>query len=62
VSQAARALDKEQPTSPANAGDKPPPIGYLDKTVHGGFGVMLDDLIAAFYTLLCLAFWKTLIE
>ena len=41
---------------------KPPPIGYFDKTVHGGFGVMLDDLIAAFYTLLCLAFWKTLIE
>ncbi|MFI4922544.1 MAG: phosphatidylglycerophosphatase A [Burkholderiales bacterium] len=41
---------------------KPPPIGHLDKTVHGGFGVMLDDLIAAFYTLLCLAFWKTLIE
>ena len=41
---------------------KPPPIGYFDKTVHGGFGVMLDDLIAAFYTLLCLAFWKTLID
>ena len=41
---------------------KPPPIDYFDKTVHGGFGVMLDDLMAAFYTLLCLAFWKTLIE
>lgn len=41
---------------------KPPPIGYFDKTVHGGFGVMLDDVIAAFYTLLCLAFWKTMIE
>ena len=40
---------------------KPPPIGYYDKTVHGGFGVMLDDLIAACYTLLCLAFWKTLV-
>ena len=38
---------------------KPPPIGYFDKTVRGGFGVMLDDLIAACYTLLCLAFWKT---
>ena len=41
---------------------KPPPIDYIDKTVHGGMGVMLDDLIAAFYALLCLAFWKTLIE
>ncbi|HSS46310.1 MAG TPA: phosphatidylglycerophosphatase A [Burkholderiales bacterium] len=41
---------------------KPPPIGYFDQTVHGGFGVMLDDLIAASYTLLCLAFWKTLVD
>jgi phosphatidylglycerophosphatase A len=40
---------------------KPPPIDYFDQTMHGGLGVMLDDLIAAFYTLLCLAFWKTLI-
>ena len=28
---------------------KPWPIGWLDKKVHGGFGVMLDDLIAALY-------------
>lgn len=41
---------------------KPPPIHYFDQNVHGGYGVMLDDLIAAFYTLLVLAFWKTLIE
>ena len=41
---------------------KPPPINYFDQTVHGGFGVMLDDLIAAFYTLLFMAFWKTLID
>jgi len=41
---------------------KPPPIDYLDKTVHGGIGVMLDDLLAAFYTLLCLAFLRTMIE
>ncbi|MGH8750823.1 MAG: phosphatidylglycerophosphatase A family protein [Burkholderiales bacterium] len=39
---------------------KPPPIGHFDKTLHGGFGVMLDDLLAAFYTLLVMAFWKTL--
>lgn len=41
---------------------KPPPIGYFDQTMRGGFGVMLDDLIAACYTLLCLAFWKTLVS
>ena len=34
---------------------KPPPIRYLDRTIVSGFGVMLDDLLAAGYTLLCLA-------
>jgi len=28
---------------------KPFPIGYLDKKVHGGFGIMLDDVIASVY-------------
>jgi len=28
---------------------KPWPIGWLDKKVHGGFGIMLDDSIAAVY-------------
>ncbi|MBI1362842.1 MAG: phosphatidylglycerophosphatase A [Proteobacteria bacterium] len=28
---------------------KPAPIGWLDKTVKGGFGVMLDDMVAALY-------------
>jgi phosphatidylglycerophosphatase A len=37
---------------------KPPPIRYLDRTVKGGFGVMLDDLLAAFYALLLLAVAK----
>jgi len=37
---------------------KPPPIRYLDQTVKGGFGVMLDDLVAAFYTLLLMAIVK----
>ena len=41
---------------------KPPPIRYYDRTLKSGFGVMLDDLIAAFYTLLVLAAVKTLIE
>lgn len=34
---------------------KPPPIGWADRRVKGGFGVMLDDVIAAGYTLLVLA-------
>jgi len=34
---------------------KPPPIRYVDRAVKGGLGVMLDDLLAAFYTLLLLA-------
>ncbi len=40
---------------------KPIPIRYYDRTVKNGFGVMLDDLIAAFYTLLVLAAWKALV-
>jgi phosphatidylglycerophosphatase A len=39
---------------------KPPPIRHFDRTVHGGFGVMFDDLLAAGYTLLCLALFKTI--
>jgi phosphatidylglycerophosphatase A len=34
---------------------KPPPIAHFDRTVKGGFGVMFDDLLAAFYTLLVLS-------
>lgn len=30
---------------------KPGPIGFADKQVHGGFGVMLDDALAALATL-----------
>src|SRR5690606_1158167 len=37
---------------------KPPPIRHFDRTLHGGFGVMFDDLLAAGYTLLCLAALK----
>jgi phosphatidylglycerophosphatase A len=28
---------------------KPPPANWADRQVHGGFGIMLDDLIAAGY-------------
>jgi len=39
---------------------KPLHIRILDRTVKGGFGIMLDDLVAAFYTLLVLATWKAI--
>ena len=39
---------------------KPIPIRHFDRTVRNGLGVMFDDLLAAFYTLLCLAAWKIL--
>jgi phosphatidylglycerophosphatase A len=39
---------------------KPPPIRFLDQSIKGGFGVMLDDLVAAFYTLLAVAVWSGL--
>lgn len=37
---------------------KPQPIKYFDQNLHGGLGVMFDDLLAAGYALLCLAFVK----
>ncbi|WP_408154846.1 phosphatidylglycerophosphatase A family protein [Herbaspirillum lusitanum] len=37
---------------------KPPPIAYFDRRFKGGFGVMWDDIVAAFYTLLVFAFWR----
>jgi len=42
---------------------KPGPVGWADRAFHGagwrgGFGIMLDDLVAAFCTLLCLALWQ----
>jgi phosphatidylglycerophosphatase A len=41
---------------------KPPPIRYYERTFKNGFGVMLDDLIAASYTLLVLAVATTIID
>jgi phosphatidylglycerophosphatase A len=37
---------------------KPPPIGWFDRRLKGGFGVMWDDILAAFYTLLLFALWR----
>lgn len=39
---------------------KPPPIGYFDRHFKGGFGVMWDDIVAAFYTLLVFAVWRSI--
>jgi phosphatidylglycerophosphatase A len=36
---------------------KPPPARFIDREWHGGFGVMADDIVAAFYALLALALW-----
>ena len=34
---------------------KPPPIGFFDRRFKNGFGVMWDDLFAAFYSVLLIA-------
>jgi phosphatidylglycerophosphatase A len=39
---------------------KPPPIRWIERRYHGGFGVMFDDLVAAGYTLLALALVRRL--
>jgi len=33
---------------------KPWPISFLDRRVHGGIGIMLDDVIAGVFSLCCL--------
>jgi len=33
---------------------KPWPISWIDKNMHGGFGIMFDDVVAGFLALLCL--------
>jgi phosphatidylglycerophosphatase A len=43
---------------------KPGPVGWADRLLHGargwrgGFGIVLDDLVAAFCTLLVIALWR----
>jgi phosphatidylglycerophosphatase A len=37
---------------------KPPPIRYFDRHLKGGFGIMFDDLVAAFFTLLVISLWR----
>jgi len=33
---------------------KPAPIGWLDRKIDGGLGIMLDDVLAGIYALICL--------
>jgi phosphatidylglycerophosphatase A len=40
---------------------KPPPARFVDREWHGGFGVMADDIVAAFYALLVLALWQRVV-
>jgi len=37
---------------------KPPPARFIDREWHHGFGVMADDIVAAFYALLVFALWQ----
>jgi phosphatidylglycerophosphatase A len=41
---------------------KPPPIRYYERVLKGGWGVMVDDILAAFYTLLVLAVARLVVE
>ncbi|MCX7187882.1 MAG: phosphatidylglycerophosphatase A [Proteobacteria bacterium] len=41
---------------------KPPPIRYFDRTWHGGFGVMFDDILAAGYAILGLTLMKIALQ
>ena len=33
---------------------KPGPIRYIDRRIHGGLGIMLDDVLAGIFACLCL--------
>jgi phosphatidylglycerophosphatase A len=33
---------------------KPWPISWLDRRVHGGTGIMVDDLVAGIFAAICL--------
>jgi phosphatidylglycerophosphatase A len=44
---------------------KPGPVGWADRLFHGfgwrgGFGIIFDDLVAAFCTLLVIAAWRAI--
>jgi phosphatidylglycerophosphatase A len=41
---------------------KPQPVRYFDRNMKGGLGVMFDDLVAAGYSVLCLAASRVLLN
>lgn len=41
---------------------KPPPVRTVDARLKGGLGVMLDDVLAAGYTLLVIAIVKSVVD
>ncbi|MDX1588262.1 MAG: phosphatidylglycerophosphatase A [Oleiphilaceae bacterium] len=40
---------------------KPWPIGWLDRRVSGGLGIMIDDVLAGFYGLACLVLLQAVV-
>ena len=40
---------------------KPWPISWLDRRVHGGFGIMIDDVLAGFFALLVMQLTASLV-
>jgi len=40
---------------------KPWPISWLDKNVHGGFGILVDDVLAGLVSLACLSLYMNLV-
>jgi phosphatidylglycerophosphatase A len=39
---------------------KPWPIKKMDEKIHGGLGIMMDDVAAGIYAMLCMAFFSFL--
>jgi phosphatidylglycerophosphatase A len=40
---------------------KPPPIRKIEQLISGGAGIMLDDILAAVYTNICLQLWRIIL-
>lgn len=41
---------------------KPWPVSLADRRIKGGFGIMLDDMVAAIYAMLVLLFLRNFVE
>ncbi len=41
---------------------KPFPVSWLDRNLHGGIGIMADDIVAGLYALICLQLCWPFIE